>query len=210
MEQSINNNSEGEELRESKEEEKEDDEKVEDFEDRGADVNELERDDAIEKERSEGEGEDTSLAKNSSCDTFRAKDCNNGHLSDNSCVAIESRKSEGVISDKENICSGFGGRTLVTEQKDDHAKSSEDFELVSNGGLVVDKTEALLNPDLPAQQTSGNNNDVSWYNIMIIISRVSCSILHPIRTPSIHPNPIQSNPLIAYDAISVSDSVIFF
>merc|ERR1719500_814629 len=35
-----------------------------------------------------------------------------------SCDGNEGRKSEGIVSDEENISSGFGGRTLLKEDGD--------------------------------------------------------------------------------------------
>ena len=86
------------------------------------------------------------------------------------CDGNEGRKSEGIVSDEENISSGFGGRTLLKEDgagdnKEEDAQCTsmarDTVSLASSVSLardtavsgLVEQTEV---PDLPDQQTSGN------------------------------------------------------
>ena len=110
----------------------------------------------------------------------RVEDVENSNISnaDNNCDEYEGRKRERIVSDAVNASSGFGGRTVLKDDEGDdkeEAKSilARDTELVSSGPTVeqtesdrgvveqdsgvVGQTEDMVTPDLPNQDTSGND-----------------------------------------------------
>ena len=100
------------------------------------------------------------------------------------CDGNEGRKSEGIVSDEENISSGFGGRTLLKEdgagdkEEEDAQCTSLARDTVSLASLasmardtavcgLVEQTEV---PDLPDQQASGNGT-MSQIHILFMKSK---------------------------------------
>ena len=97
------------------------------------------------------------------------------------CDGNEGRKSEGIVSDGENISSGFGGRTLLKEdgagdnKEEDVQCTSMARDTVSLASMardtavcgLVEQTEV---PDLPDQQASGNGT-MSQIHILFMKSK---------------------------------------
>ena len=96
------------------------------------------------------------------------------------CDGNEGRKSEGIVSDEENISSGFGGRTLLKENGAGDNKEEAQCTSLAGGTVslaslardtavcgLVEQTEV---PDLPDQQASGNGT-MSQIHILFMKSK---------------------------------------
>ena len=148
MEQSMNNDLEetGENapvgLGESKEEEEENEEKKNEKVEEGEGV----KDGEMEKVDETGELE------------RRVEDVRNSNTDDERSDEHEGRRSERHVSDEETASSGFEGRTLLKDKDDGDEKTKAKSTLARDTDSgVVEQIEDMVTPDLPNQETSGND-----------------------------------------------------